>query len=63
MAALPLTVELRTLPVYQRIAAEAAAMQDAGALVAAIAQHFGVDYSTVIKAVRWFRRRGDDADG
>ena len=44
---MPLEVELRdppTTPVYQRIAAEAAAMQDEGVRVAAIARHFGVDH-------------------
>ena len=52
--------ELRDLPetpVYQRIAAEAAGMQDRGVTVAAIARHFGVDDHTAGKAIRWFRGR------
>ncbi len=60
LAALPLDVELRdvpTTPVYQRIAAEAAAMRDGGVRVAAIARHFGVDHHMVDKALGWFRHR------
>ena len=45
------------VPVYQRIAAEATAMQDRGVCVAAIARHFGVDDHTAAKAIRWFRQR------
>ena len=41
----------------QRIAAEAAGMQDRGVRVAAIARHFGVDYHTADKAIGWFRGR------
>ena len=58
LAALALEVELRgppTVPVYQRIAAEAADMRGAGAAFHAIAEHFGVDDHTAGKAVRWFR--------
>lgn len=57
---LPVEVELsnsRTIPVYQRIAAEAAAIQGRGVTVAAIGRHLGVDDHTVGKAIRWFRRR------
>ena len=60
LAALPVSVELRdplTTPVYQRIAAEAAAMQDRGARVAEIARYFGVDHHTADKALAWFRGR------
>ena len=58
LAAVRLDVELRdplVTPVYQRIAAEAAAMQDEGVRVAATARHFGVDYHSADKAIRWFR--------
>ena len=60
MAELPFEAEFRAVvpvpvPVYQRIAAEAAGMQDQGVTVAAIARHFGVDHHTVEKAIRWFR--------
>ena len=57
LAVLPLEVELRdppTLPVYQRIAAQAADMRDQGASVTVIARHFGIDYHTADKALRWF---------
>ena len=56
LAALPVQVELRVepvVPVYQRIAAEAAGMRARGLSVAAVARHFGVDDHTVVKAVRW----------
>ena len=43
--------------VYQRIAAEAAAMQDRGGSAAAIARRFGVDHHTAGKAIRWYRQR------
>ena len=59
-AALPLEVELRdppTAPVYQRIAAEAAAMQGRGLRVAAIARHFGIDDHAAAKGIWWFRER------
>ena len=42
------------VPVYQRIAAEAAGMRAGGAGFQAIAEHFGVDDHTAAKAVRWF---------
>ena len=45
------------VPVYQRIAADAAGMNDQGVTVAAIGRHFGVDHHTVWKAIRWFRQR------
>ena len=57
MAALPVQVELRVepkIPVYQRIAAEAAEMRARGVSMSAVARHFGVDYHTAGKAVRWF---------
>ena len=44
-------------PIYQLIAAEAAAMHGRRVLVSAIAKHFGVDHHTVDKALRWFRSR------
>ena len=59
LAELPFEAEFRSVvpvPVYQRIAAEAAGMQDQGVRVAAIARHFGVDDHTAGKAMRWFRR-------
>ena len=49
--------ELRDPPatrVYQKIAAEAAAMDAAGACIALMARHFGVDPKTVMKAIAWF---------
>ena len=60
LAELPFEVELRAvqeLLAYQRIAANAAGMQDRGLSVAAIARHFGVDDHTAGKAIRWFRGR------
>ena len=60
LAELPFEAEFRAVvrvPVYQRIAAEGARMQDRGVTVAAIGRHFGVDDHTVDKAIRWFRRR------
>ena len=42
-------------PIYQVIAAEAAAMRDRGDRVSAIAKHFGLDHHTADKALRWFR--------
>ena len=60
LAALPVEVEQRdppTTPVYQRIAAEPAGMQERGVTVAAIARDFGVDHHTVDKAIRWFSGR------
>ena len=44
------------VPVYQRIAAQAAEMRAAGVALHAIAEHFGVDGHTAAKAVRWFQR-------
>ena len=44
-------------PVYQSIAADAAAMHERGAPVSGIAKHFGVDHHTAAKALRWFRSR------
>ena len=58
MAALRIEVNLRdppTVPVYQRIAAEAAEMRAGGAAFHAIAKHFGVDDHTAADAVWWFR--------
>ena len=60
VAELPFEAEFRAVvpgPVYQRIAAAAAGMNDQGVTVAAIGRHFGVDHHTVEKAVRWFRQR------
>ena len=60
LAAVPVELELReppTTPVYERIAAEAAGMQDRGVTVAAIARHFGVDDHTAAKAIRSFRQK------
>ena len=37
------------------VAQEAAQMLDRGVRVNAIARHFGVDYHTADKAVRWYR--------
>ena len=45
------------LPVYQSIAADAAAMHERGAPVSGIAKHFCVDHHTAAKALRWFRSR------
>ena len=42
------------IPVYQRIAAQAAEMRTSGATFHAIAEHFGVDDHTAADAVRWF---------
>ena len=59
-AEFPFEAELRAVvpvPVYQRIAAEAAAMRHRSVAVAAIARYFGVDYHTAAKAIRWFRQR------
>ena len=44
-------------PVYQSIAADAAAMHERGAPVSGIAKHFGLDHHTAAKALRWFRSR------
>ena len=44
-------------PVYQLIAADAAAMHERGAPVTGIAKHFRVDHHTAAKALRWFRSR------
>ena len=58
LAELPFEAEFRAVvrvPVYQRIAAEGARMQDRGVTVAAIGRHFGVDDHTVDKAIRWFQ--------
>ena len=41
-------------PVYQKIAAEAAALDAAGARISLMARHFGVDGRTVKKAIAWF---------
>jgi len=60
LAALPVQVELRVepvVPVYQRIAAEAAGMRARGLSVAAIARYFGIDDHTAAKAIRWFHRK------
>ena len=57
MAEVPLEVEFRVsvpIPVYQRIAAQAAEMRTSGATFHAIAEHFGVDDHTAADAVRWF---------
>lgn len=56
----PLDVELRDphkTPVYQLIAAEAAAMRESGIRVSAIARRFKVDRHTADKALRWFHQR------
>ena len=56
LAALLVQVELRVepkIPLYQRIAAEAAEMRARGVSMRAVAEHFGVDDHTVAKAVRW----------
>ena len=42
------------VPVYQRIAADAAEMRARRVSMNAIAEHFGVDDHTAAKAVRWF---------
>lgn len=42
------------VPVYQRIAAEAAEMRACGVCMSAVAEHFAVDDHTAAKAVRWF---------
>ena len=58
LAELPFEAEFRVsvpIPVYQRIAAQAANMRGAGAAFHAIAERFGVDDHTAAKAVRWFR--------
>ena len=60
LAALPVEFELRgppATPVYWRIAAAAAGMQDLGVRVAVIAWYFAFDHHTVEKAIRWFRER------
>ena len=44
-------------PVYQSIAANAAAMHERDVPVSGIAKHFGVDHHTAAKAPRWFRCR------
>ena len=46
-----------TASVYQRITADAAALERGAVRVAAIARHFGVDHHTADKVIRWFRRR------
>lgn len=43
------------VPVYQRIAAEAAGMRAGGAGFRVIAAYFGVDDHAAAKAVRWFQ--------
>ena len=56
---LPLEVELRdppTVPVYQKIAAQAAEMWAQGVPFRTIAEHFGVDHHTAAKAVWWFQQ-------
>ena len=60
LAEVSVEVELRArvpIPVYQRIAAQAAEMRDQGVSVTAIARYFGVDYHTAAKALRWFEQR------
>ena len=60
VAALPLEVELRDqpeTPVYQKIAEEAAEMDAQGTRISLMACHFGVDLSTVKKAIAWFYER------
>ena len=42
------------VPVYQKIAAEAAEMDAQGARISLMAQHFGVNANTVKKAIAWF---------
>ena len=42
------------VPVYRRIAADAAEMRARRVSMNAIAEHFGVDDHTAAKAVRWF---------
>ena len=57
LAEVPLEVEFRVsvpIPVYQRIAAQAAEMRTRGVTFHAIAEHFGVDDHTAADAVRWF---------
>ena len=46
-----------TIPIYQLIAAEVAAMHDRRVRVSAIARRLAVDHHTVDKALRWFRSR------
>ena len=53
-------VELRgpvKTPTFRAIAQEAAEMLERGLRLSAIARHFGVDYHTVDKAIRWYRWR------
>jgi len=45
------------MPVYQRIAPEAALLHARGWRVSAIAGHFGIDHHTAAKALRWFGRQ------
>lgn len=47
----------RAMPVYQRIAPEAALLHARGWRVSAIAGHFGIDHHTAAKALRWFGRQ------
>ena len=57
LARLPFHADLvwsTPVPVYQRIAAEAAEMRARGVSMHAVAKHFGVDDHTAAKAVRWF---------
>ena len=42
------------VPVYQKIAAEAAEMDAEGTHISLIARHFDVDPNTVKKAIAWF---------
>ena len=44
-------------PTFRAIAQEAAEMLERGLRLSAIARHFGVDYHTVDKAIRWYRWR------
>ena len=46
-----------TIPIYQVIAAEVAAMHDRCVRVSAIARRLAVDHHTVDKALCWFRSR------
>ena len=60
LAGIPVEVELRgppKVPIYQRIAPEAARLHDASLTLKDIGKHFAVDDHTAAKAVRWFRQR------
>ena len=47
------------MPMYQKIAAEAAGMDAAGPRISLMARHFSVDAKTVQKAIAWFHVVGE----